>query len=296
MDKIIPDLILVSAVLLTIFGFLGNSLTVFIFVKPKFSNKSIFRYLTTLSINNCLVLSTMWPFVLSGIHKDYMNSISCKLIQYFGSLFYTACPWILVVSSIDRLIAIKYPLRFIFRKKKKFQVCLLLILFICMIFSNIPIYMYNNFNADSPMDLICSINDPYIKYKIDQIFSVLTLFIPLIIISLCIIMIWEHLSSNRILFLQNRKKHRQKIESVKLLFALNIFYLICNSPYWIQQIIFDLCLLNNNKPPYSTYIYFITNFLTYVQNSFTFFIYIFFNKNFRNYVSFGFSDNRIVPQ
>ena len=296
MDKIQLELTLISSVVLTVIGLFGNLLVVYILRKPQFSNKSIFRYLVATSINNCLVLMTLWPYTLSGVYVNFISSISCKFIQYFGYLFYLVCPGILVINSIDRLISVKYPTRYKFRKRKKFQLFVLLTIFICMIILNIPFYLYNDVNTDNPIRSICSITDPHIKYNIDQIFSLITLFIPFIITVLSMVLIRNHLSLHRNLFLQNRKKLRQKIEIIKLTFAINIFYLICNAPYWIQEIIFDLYDLNGIRQNHSNIIFLITNYFTYVQNSLTFFIFVFFNKKFRSYVSLSFSNNRIEPQ
>ena len=133
MDKIQLELTLISSVVLTVIGLFGNLLVVYILRKPQFSNKSIFRYLVATSINNCLVLMTLWPYTLSGVYVNFISSISCKFIQYFGYLFYLVCPGILVINSIDRLISVKYPTRYKFRKRKKFQLFVLLTIFICMI-------------------------------------------------------------------------------------------------------------------------------------------------------------------
>ena len=106
MDKIQLELTLISSVVLTVIGLFGNLLVVYILRKPQFSNKSIFRYLVATSINNCLVLMTLWPYTLSGVYVNFISSISCKFIQYFGYLFYLVCPGILVINSIDRLISV----------------------------------------------------------------------------------------------------------------------------------------------------------------------------------------------
>lgn len=285
------DLKIAVPVILTAIGLSGNSWTLFIYTRPCFKNKSVFRYLIISIVSNTLVLISLWPYILFEIFIEYINRTSCKVIQYFGNLFYLYCPWILVVISIDHLFSIKFPNRYKFRRKLKFQAKLLTIIFIIITILTTPFYWYNDVEIILNRTL-CSISDPYTQYLVSFSFAFLNLFIPLIIITLCMISICYHVHANKVALLQKRKYSR-KVKHIKFMIAVDSFYFICNSPYWIQKMIID----KSASSSYSYYICFIANYFIYVQSSFCFFISYKFNKLFRRHTVFKqCSTNRILPR
>jgi hypothetical protein len=109
------NLTLSTSIIFSVIGLIGNSLSVFIIIKKQFRRVSFFRYLAFSIINDTIVLITMWLYTIPDYFQT--SSIGCKLTQYFGFLFYQFCPWIEVVSSIDRVISVKYPTKYKFRTK-----------------------------------------------------------------------------------------------------------------------------------------------------------------------------------
>ena len=105
---------LAATIVLTIIGFIGNTIVLYILARPKFLNVTIFRYFIVSSINDLFELMTMWCYSLPDVFQVNQNSMSCKLVQYFVYLFYQFCPWIIVLSSIDRFLSVFYPMRFKF--------------------------------------------------------------------------------------------------------------------------------------------------------------------------------------
>ena len=81
----------------------------------------------------------------------------------------------------------------------------------------------------------------------------------------------------------NRKEFKKESQSIIVMCAMDIFYLACNLPFCMQQLIHDSFIINNISFYNWTFIYDFTNILTNVQSSCSFFIYFFCNKHFRKY-------------
>jgi hypothetical protein len=73
-----------------------------------------------------------------------------KFLIFFGILFNNCTGYIIVLSLIDQFLSVKYPLKFDFRKKLKYQLLALIIIFMVLAILDVPyiadynIYFYDN--------------------------------------------------------------------------------------------------------------------------------------------------------
>jgi hypothetical protein len=132
---------LTTAITISIIGLVGNTLVFYILTRPKFLKQSIFRYFLVTTGNNSFVLLTMWFYCMPDLFLMNSNSLSCKLTQYFGYLFYQFCPWIIVLNSFDRYLSVHFPTKFEFRTKLKYQVLALSIIFFNVKFDRFSIFL-----------------------------------------------------------------------------------------------------------------------------------------------------------
>ena len=273
---------LVAAISLSTIGLIGNIMILLILTKRKFRNVSIFRYSIVSAVNDTLVLATMWPFCLpNGFHMN-TYSINCKLIQYFGYLFYQFCPWIIVVSAIDRLLSVKYPTRFLFRTKIRFQATILSSIFITLVLIDIPFYMVYDIQVNGN-ETYCGSSDIKSQFYIDISSSLISTIIPFASMIFSTTIIGHHFLIKKKQLQQNRKRWHNEVQLVKILLAMNCFFFICNLPFCIQQLTFDGLAINNQTYFYQLFVYNLTNNLIYVHNAFSFFLYLSCNKLFRNH-------------
>jgi hypothetical protein len=139
---------LIVSIILTLVGLIGNSITFYISSRPKMRNIPLFRYLMASMVNDFFVLLTMWTWTFPNVF--YSVSINCKVFNFFGILFNNCTGYIIVLSLIDQFLSVKYPLKFHFRKKLKYQLLALIIIFMVLAILDVPyiadynIYFYDN--------------------------------------------------------------------------------------------------------------------------------------------------------
>jgi hypothetical protein len=289
------NLTLSTSIIFSVFGLIGNSLSVFIIIKKQFRRVSFFRYLAFSIINDTIVLITMWLYTIPDYFQT--SSIGCKLTQYFGFLFYQFCPWIEVVSSIDRVISVKYPTKYKFRTKLKYQILISSILFAIMVFLNIPLYWYYDIEVQQDKT-ICTINNVQTQFYVDLASFLVTVIIPFIIMITCTSIIGHIMIKRKIGSLQNRSNIKKEIQLIKVMCALNVFFLLTNLPYCIQQLVFVSLSFQNIFIDYQSIILSLTSAFVYLQNSCSLILCIIFNKVFRKcfFSMISFKQNRVHPQ
>ena len=176
------DFTLSVSIILSIIGLIGNSTSIFIITKEQFRRASLFRYLAFSLINDTFVLVTMWLYTLPVVFQ--MTSLGCKLTQYFGFLFYQVCPWIIVAGSIDRVFSVKFPTKYKFRTKLKFQIFYM------------PLYL--NYDIQTQLNqTICTINNNHIQFYTDLASFLVSVIIPFIIMIVCTSTIGLHMIKNK---------------------------------------------------------------------------------------------------
>ena len=291
MDSVKLANLLVSSIL-TAIGFVGNGILVFVFTRNKFIEVTMFRLLTVTSIWNFFYIFMLWPFNFPDFFQINVNVSICKLVIYFGYIFYSFSPWLVLLCSFDRVLIVVYPTKFKFRNKFKFQfiVTFLLLFIVCLL--NIPFGYFSDLNG--------SLNDTYCGYtetlylisiKIDLYLSILFFFLPFFLMILCTAVISFTLIKKRTI--RNAEQHEKDKQFIITLFSLDLFYFICNLPYIVYILsydAFDLVYFNTTG-------YIIFNHFFTIHISFNVFVNFFSNKLFRNYIfNIGSqNNNRIHP-
>ena len=148
---------LITPIVVTTIGLVGNSLVLIILSNVKFRKISFFRYLIVTTVVDLLNLILCWP----DYHRDFfkVNSVGviCKLYEFFAYMLYQLSPWIMVLSSIDRLAAVKYPTRFQFRNSIKFQIASISFLLVSLSLVDYPFI--------SMEDVFLQFNQSQVKVK-----------------------------------------------------------------------------------------------------------------------------------
>ena len=298
MNNINHQFTLISSIVLTVVGFIGNSITIMIVARPEMRNISMFRYLLASMVNDCLVLMTMWLFNFPEIFIN--DSISCKWNTYLEYLNFNYSGWIVVVSLADRFITVKYPNKFLFRNQFKFQALVLLLIFFILVMLNIPFYAFYDYYSSSNKT-ICRTNERETEFYVQLSSALIGVIMPFFLMIIFSFLIGRCLlkkSRN----IQNRKDFKKEIRLIKLMLSISAFFLICNLPFFIQQLTHDWFFFTYVSEPFVSddtfnFIFNITNQLTFVYNSFGFFVCLFSNNVFRNYFfsKFSFHQAQVYP-
>jgi hypothetical protein len=154
-----------------LFGIIGNIMAFLVFSRKKFKKTIFENYFRLLIITNSIIPLNEINLFLDNIFHIKLHSISyfiCKTRLYIN---FALCPigaWILVIVSLDQMINIKYPSKFSFKNKKKFQYLISAILIIVNFALYIPIiietkyqtiFMVNNVTNQTDVIHKCNLDD-----------------------------------------------------------------------------------------------------------------------------------------
>ena len=271
---------IVAAIVLTTIGLIGNSLVLYIITRPQFLKVALFRYLIVATIFDTINFLFIWPSDLP--EAFYMNkyAIICKLYQYLSYMAYQFSIWIIVLSSVDRYLAVKFPTKFKIRNKFKYQAIAMVTIFVILLLIDIPYLMYYDIYGDSN-ETYCGYNPESISlgFYMDLLNSFISSIVPFIIIMLTTALIAHHLITKKLKLQQNRKNFEKELQFVKIIGAMDLFYLACTIPFCVLTVTYDALGINY----FGRLEFNIVNFLTYVYSSCEFFIYFSCNKLFRTY-------------
>ena len=271
-----------TAIILTIIGLIGNPLVLYILTRPKFQKVSIFRYLVVSTIFETFVLLTIWPYNLPNLFQMNTNTFSCKIINYMSYIAYQFCPWIMVLSSADRFLAVRFPTRYKYRNEMRYQAIVLFVIFCLLVLFDIPYYLYYNI-YEFGNQTYCGTVDVNIGFYIDLLNFMISTILPFFLMALCTSLIANHIIKQKAKLQRNRKKFKKELQFIKVMFYMDLFFLVCNLPFCIQQLTFDILAINNITYFFWTFIFDLTDFLIFVQCSCGFFVYFGCNTLFRKY-------------
>ena len=274
-----------------IFGLIGNFLAFIVFSRKKFHNTSSYVYLRFQCLNDSFVLIISLPELLNiffGINLEFYQ-FYCKINLYLAYSTITVSNWLLVIISIDRYLTIRYPTKFTFKNKHKYQLLVSIMIILCNFIINIPMIIFRDLKQTIAFDNLTNLT--FIDSKcVNDIklvwFDLFTLSNGVLFPFLC--MILPTCLTIRYLFKTRRSsgvystnrtiklKDRQfAITSV----SINILFLLFRLPFYI----FFILNIYFIKDDYFIYLfYYITSILCYFFFTIIFLINFKFNLIFRN--------------
>lgn len=152
---------------LVLIGSTGNILSVFVFFKTKLRKLSSSYYLAALGISDtCFLIGAFVSWLNYYNINIYNQDYYCQFFTYISGLCSFLSVWFVVAFTIERFIAVLYPLRrqTICTVKRACMVLFVLIILGCII--NIPclIYaapQYSEFLKDN----VCDVREEYKVFK-----------------------------------------------------------------------------------------------------------------------------------
>lgn len=98
--------------ILVLLGLLGNSLSVYVFFGTKLRYSSSSIYLGALAISDSGFLVVVFVPWLRMVHVDLFNRWGfCQFFTYLGTLCSFLSVWLVVAFTVERYVAVKWPLR-----------------------------------------------------------------------------------------------------------------------------------------------------------------------------------------
>ena len=273
---IIFNINFISTTVLTVFALVGNSLVLLILSRPEFLKVSMFRYLFAATIFDTINVLVSWPSVFPDAFQINSLSISCKLYMYIIFMPFQASPWIISLSSIDRYLSIKYPRALSIRKKFSFQLIAIISVLLAIILIDIPFFIYHDVVSN---ETGCAPTTFRVQFYLDIFNDLVSTIIPFcIMISTTLLTAYLIIKQKSKLNIHSNKLQKE-MQLIKILLAMDLYFLICNLPCCILTIVDDVLEINY----FGTLSFTILNALSNVFSSCDLIIYLAFNKLFRRH-------------
>lgn len=301
LDIIMARTFLIYPMPLCVIGTIGNILIILIYTKSKQLNKistSFYICVQALVDPFAIYLGTIRYFTqaIYGVPAKDSSEFLCKFLTFAISVANCFSAWILVVTSIDRLIFILNYNNLKTLTKRRYQIIISISLFLFILASDIAdffwfIYKYEvSLNRMKCKEILLIYNQ--LKYVIyETTFAVLLPFTALLISSTMLIVnirrknaLAYKLNSNDENNISTDQKSSKNHSNKKNQFSytilkLNIYFLSFNLP---------ACAINSIRVYTITsvidFIYMLTTILRYSYYSFNFFTHFITNNLFREYV------------
>jgi hypothetical protein len=150
--------------IITLFGLIGNILTIVIFSRKVFANNSINIYARAIAIFDCFIfIDAINEVSILFYNTDLfqVSSLYCKVKVYNMGGILTIPEWILVALSIDKMLSVLRCKNKLLKKKSfQFGIVTTIALIHCLAYLVFPIYLELKTLGNSTQT-ICIIDSPY---------------------------------------------------------------------------------------------------------------------------------------
>jgi hypothetical protein len=261
---------LVSSITISSIALLGNTIIFYILAKQEFRSQSFFRYLFIGTIFDTISALLVWPTNYPDYFLINEFKVSCNLYQYINDVSSSLSGSIIILTSLDTFLLVKYPTKFKLIKTFKFQMLILLILFMsfCALYSTDWIFMI----IDSKSG--CVTVSTIIAFYLNLSLGIVSIVIPFLSTFLINISIFFQLRKKQI----NRNNFKRAKKLFKISVGLDFLFLISSGPNFMIYLISNLSGIRYQLP---IIVYRIVSLLSYSYFSLDFFVYLFANRLFK---------------
>lgn len=198
--------------LITLFGFYGNIVSILVFSHRSYKNVPLRACFILISIADVLVLLlhyldfTFRSWVnLLGIYDSKFNFVDkcllcCKMIPYFRNVFRTISVYILLLMTVQRNVQLYFPLYrskwFCSNKFIKKRLVFIIVLSLLINLNN-P-YLNSLVQHKQSGEMYCSVDSEHVslQFKIDLLFVLVTILIPILLILILSFVLLTKIKSN----------------------------------------------------------------------------------------------------
>ncbi|UJR13798.1 hypothetical protein I4U23_000808 [Adineta vaga] len=292
-------------------GFIGNSISSYVFIRSKLKRLSCSSYLIALSLSDngyLICLSLIW---LENLRINiFHNNGICQIAVYLTTVFSSLSVWFTVTFTIERFVVVAYPLkRSQYNSASRSRYVILLLTFLAILLYSSSLWTSGIEIAEtqrsptSSRETRCVTLRPWVKFtrQMNIIDFFLTFIIPFFtILTLNTLIILKSGHYDRLLernyiqpstyVLHNLLEHRLRRSKyhrriTKMLLIISTTFLLLNTPMHLLKIYYFFFSTDDNHDENNSIesiIEMLTFYLFYTNFSINFFLYSLCGKNFRS--------------
>ena len=284
-----------SKVTLIPIGIIGNLISLFIFTKPSLNQKTNTGLLYTLfCVVNLITIVFTAAFKNAKSFTEFNIELPLSLEVYIEFILYQCLSWVQVVISVDRFIAVLYPVKGVrFMSKKWVLYSIILGLFIVIIGANSSFfvrytftYTYDNNQTVTYVDYLSS-ETVIILYSVESFMQFFIPYFIMVIVDVMVVIRLKKLNTN----LNQRRTRLSSVSTnrssrfTRNTILIDLIYLVFNLPptiYGIYITIYFFFRGNIHLPTlYFNLIKFIFPLFSFFYLSLIFVVFVVFNRIFR---------------
>lgn len=302
-----PNIIVLSGVYIvfTALGLLGNGVVITMIVRVLWSRRmvlNVYVYVLCLSAVDFVFLATGPMTIAFMLHGNWtFGTVLCKIAFFCEGLNKSMSIYLLVILSADRYLAVCKPTTSARYRSIKAASIALLILFTCVLITNVPIYKYASV-VSRAMDnesgiAYCGMlfpklnetgsdNDPWNHFGSYYTLTLISCYYvaPAALICFFYVQILGRLKE-QYKALRKRSSSSRRLKVTMSILSVIAFYFICWSPYWLLQMIIQFFphVTMASEEAQVVFLYLATSIYTlpYVNSSIDPILYAFLNKRLR---------------
>ena len=208
---------------LTMFGVIGNILSILIFLSPRYRRQSSHFYLLSLALSDCcfLIINLLEDTFRNhnDLYHSHINlidrssSLICIFVQYARNTTRLLSSWIIVSFTIERLLVVFHPLKRAIICRRKIARFVVFILFFASLLVNINVPFHYGIvpvSDETICDILPKYRSIYMRFAISSMITVYL--VPMCIISIVNMLICCKLWSKNLL---TEKDPHEKISQLR---------------------------------------------------------------------------------
>ena len=284
---------LYGSVLVHPFGLISNAFSIVIFSRKKFWENTMGYYNIILSIDNNIVIAVNFIMSFSsGYGNDILlwSSFNCAFLFFVSRVSVSFSSWLNVMVSLDRMLFIIFPNRFLLLRKKKILTMIISVIFILLFAINSPnfyLYVsktYSYTNASNISTVTCG-PPKNLEVLVDMIRILTRALIPFVLIIVINSFLIYKLIKTKSRFRHNVASKRE-YKFAYSISALSVFFIVSLTPFVLTLLLLTFMsqanLKNTKAYLVTTLCYGISVGLTTYNYCFVFLINLRFNSLFRD--------------
>ncbi|XP_046805971.1 neuropeptide SIFamide receptor [Lucilia cuprina] len=236
----------IAYVIVFLVGLVGNSFVIAVVLRMRNMRTVTNYFIVNLAIADILVIVFCLPATLmSNIFVPWMLGwLMCKTVPYIQGVSVAASVYSLIAVSLDRFIAIWWPLRQLSKSRARFMI---LCIWIIAFGTTIPWALY--FDLVPAAEAFPSAPDMYLCQEVwppgtsGNLYFLLAhllacYVLPMVLITLCYVLIWIKVSTRSIPgdtkdAQMDRMQQKSKVKVIKMLVAVVILFVLSWLPLYV---------------------------------------------------------------